>query len=329
MSDSAPHPTVPDPLVLGTRGSTLALWQANFVKSRLEARGHRVTIKTISTRGDEARDTAISEIGDEAVFTKELDHALLSGDIHLAVHSLKDIPSTVPEGIRLAAVGARENPLDAFVPHPSFKGHLHDLPEGATLATASLRRTAQLRTWRPDLEVVSVRGNVDTRLEKLDASNWHGMVLAVAGLLRLGLSARIREHIDPNIMIPAVGQGALGIACAANDDTLADRLHTVLHDEATGHAITAERAFLSEVQGGCQIPMGAWARPSESGELVLDACIAALDGSEHYRGRRSFAPADGEAEARALARELLAEGGAEVLDRILGDRADRGAAFRS
>lgn len=328
MSDSDSGPAVPDPLVLGTRGSTLALWQANYVKSKLEARGHRVLIETISTRGDEARDTAISEIGDEAVFTKELDYALLAGDIHLAVHSLKDIPSTVPEGIQLAAVAERENPLDAFVSHPSFDGHLHDLPEGATLATASLRRTAQLRTWRPDLEVVPVRGNVDTRLDKLDASDWHGMVLAVAGLLRMGLSARIRQRIDPEIMIPAVGQGALGIACAADDPALADRLHTVLHDAAAGYATDAERAFLAEVQGGCQVPMGAWARLTEDHTLEIDACIAALDGSEHYRGQRSCDPEEGPAEARALAQSLLAEGGAEVLDRILGDQVNRASPFR-
>ena len=328
MSDSDSSPAVPDPLILGTRGSTLALWQANFIKSKLEARGHRVSIETISTRGDEERDTAISDIGDEAVFTKELDHALLSGDIHLAVHSLKDIPSTVPDGIQLAAVDGRENPLDAFVAHPSFDGYLHDLPEGATLATATLRRKAQLRTWRPDLEVVPVRGNVDTRLDKLDASDWHGMVLAVAGLHRMGLSPRIRERIDPEIMIPAVGQGALGIACAADVPVLADRLHAVLHDTPVGHATDAERAFLAEVQGGCQVPMGAWARLTDDETLTIDACIAALDGSEHYRGRRSCAPDDGPIEARSLAQALLADGGAEVLDRILEDKVNRASPFR-
>ncbi|MFO8098100.1 MAG: hydroxymethylbilane synthase [Salinibacter sp.] len=328
MSTSAFGSSAPDPLRLGTRGSTLALWQANFVKSRLEAEGHRVAIETISTRGDEARDTAISDIGDEAVFTKELDHALLAGDIHLAVHSLKDIPSTVPEGISLAAVAGRENPLDAFVAHPSFEGTLADLPEGAILATASLRRTAQLRTWRPDLEVVPVRGNVDTRLEKLDASRWHGMVLAVAGLLRLGLSARIRERIDPSIMVPAVGQGALGVACAASNRALARRLRTVLHDGAAGDTTDAERAFLHEVQGGCQVPMGAWARLTEEDDLVIDACIAALDGSEHHRDRRTCAPDDGTTVARALAQDLLAAGGAEILDRILDDQADRASPFR-
>jgi len=324
-----PFMTVPDPLVLGTRSSELALWQANFVKSKLEARGHRVELETITTRGDESQDVPISDIGDEAVFTKELDRALLNGDIHLAVHSLKDIPSTVPEGIVLAAVGAREEPFDAFVAHPSFDGHLEDLPTNATVATASLRRKAQLRTWRPDLEVVPVRGNVDTRLEKLVESDWHGMILAVAGLVRMGLSAHIRDRIDPAIMVPAVGQGALGIACAADHDAIADRLHDVLHDEDTGFATAAERAFLRRVGGGCQVPLGAWARRTDDGGLRLDACIAALDGSEHYRDRRHCAPEDGERVGRELAGVLLQAGGDAILDRILGaSRSPSGPAFR-
>jgi len=311
--------SVPDPLVLGTRSSTLALWQAKFVKSKLEARGHRVDLEPITTRGDESRDVPISEIGDEAVFTKELDRALLAGDIHLAVHSLKDIPSTLPEGITLAAVGARENPYDAFVAHPSFDGQLADLPKGATVATASLRRKAQLRTWRPDIEVVPVRGNVDTRLEKLIESDWDGMILAVAGLVRMGLSAHIRDRIDADIMVPAVGQGALGIACAADHDALAEQLRDVLHDEDTGYATAAERAFLRRVGGGCQVPLGAWARPTDEGDLVIDACIAALDGSEHYRDRRRCAPEEGKIEGRTLATDLLEAGGEAILNRILGE----------
>lgn len=321
--------TVPDPLVLGTRSSQLALWQANFVKSKLEARGHRVELEPITTKGDESQDVPISEIGDEAVFTKELDRALLAGDVHLAVHSLKDIPSTVPDGITLAAVGPREEPFDAFVAHPSFDGHLSDLPMKATVATASLRRKAQLRTWRSDLEVVPVRGNVDTRLDKLVESEWHGMILAVAGLVRMGLSSHIRDRIDPDIMVPAVGQGALGIACAADREGIASRLREVLHDEATGHAATAERAFLRRVGGGCQVPLGAWARLTDDGDLLLDACIASLDGEEQYRGQRRCVPADGADVGRALANDLLDAGGEEVLDRILGEsRQPSGSAFR-
>lgn len=309
---------VHDPLVLGTRGSELALWQANFVRSKLEARGHRVEIQTISTRGDEERDTPISEVG-EAVFTRELDRALLAGDVDFAVHSLKDIPSTVPEGIGLAAIGPRGEPFDAFVAHPSFDGELEALPEGASVATASLRRTAQLRAWRSDLEIVPVRGNVDTRVQKLGESDWHGMILAVAGLLRLGLGVHVREHVSPEIMLPAVGQGALGIACAETNDALRERLHEVLHHAPTGYATTAERAFLREVGAGCQVPLGAWARLDDD-EYVLEACIVALDGSEQYRDQRRFVPEEGVKVGRALAADLLEVGGARILDDVLGDR---------
>jgi hydroxymethylbilane synthase len=311
--------SISDPLVLGTRGSELALRQANTVRSKLEAAGHRVALETITTRGDESTDTPISEIGDEAVFTKELDRALLEGDVDLAVHSLKDIPSTVPSGLALAAIGEREDPLDAFVAHPSFDGHLDDLPDGATVATASLRRTAQLLTWRPDLDVVPVRGNVDTRLEKLAESDWTGMVLAVAGLVRLGLSMHIRDRIDPAIMIPAVGQGALGIACREDQEALQALLRDVLHHDPSGYATSAERAFLREVGGGCQVPLGAWAHLEEDA-LVLDACIAALDGSEHYRDQRRCAPDEGATMGRELARDLLGAGGEHILDEVLGDR---------
>jgi hydroxymethylbilane synthase len=321
--------TIPDPLVLGTRSSKLALWQANYVKSKLEAKGHRVDLEPITTRGDEERDVPISEIGDEAVFTKELDRALLAGDVHLAVHSLKDIPSTVPEGITLAAVGPREEPFDAFVAHPSFDGHLDDLPMKATVATASLRRKAQLRTWRSDLEIVPVRGNVDTRLDKLVESDWDGMVLAVAGLVRMGLSTHIRDRIDSEIMVPAVGQGALGIACAADREGIEHRLHEVLHDEAAGYATAAERAFLKRVGGGCQVPLGAWARLTDDGDLLVEACIAALDGTEHYRDRRRCPPDEGQRAGRELANDLLGAGGDEILDRILGEtRTPSGSAFR-
>jgi hydroxymethylbilane synthase len=320
--------SISDPLVLGTRSSELALRQANAVKSRLEAEGHRVTLRTVTTRGDESQDVPISEIGDEAVFTKELDRALLDGEVDFAVHSLKDIPSTVPDGITLAAVGQRQDPFDAFVAHPSFDGQMEDLPMKATVATASLRRKAQLRTWRPDLQVVPVRGNVDSRIEKLVDSDWDGMVLAVAGLLRMGLTAHIRDRIDPEIMVPAVGQGALGIACPADNQALGNRLSEVLNDDAVAAATAAERAFLRTVGGGCQVPLGAWARIDDDGHLVMDACIAALDGTEHYRDRRSCALDEGERMGRTLATDLLEAGGAAILNRILGEEAVRGAHFR-
>ena len=229
------------------------------------------------------------------------------------------IPSTVPSGLALAAIGERADPRDAFVAHPSFDGSPHDLPEGATVATASLRRTAQLLTWRSDLDVVPVRGNVDTRIEKLAQSDWTGMVLAVAGLARLGLSVHIRDRIDPSLIVPAVGQGALGIACREDQEALRDLLGGALHHNPSGVAADAERAFLRRVGGGCQVPLGAWAR-LEDDALVLDACIAALDGSEHYRDQRRCAPEEGAEMGRELAADLLGMGGDQILDDVLGEQ---------
>ena len=303
------------PLVLGTRGSQLALWQARFVKGQLERAGHDVQLREIATTGDRRQEVPVSEMNDEAVFTKELDRALLAGEIHLAVHSLKDLPSHVPEGLTLAAVSRRASPFDAFVAHPSFAGTLRDLPDGATLATASLRRRAQLKAWRPDLEVVPVRGNVDTRLEKLAEADWHGMILAAAGLRRMDLADHIRESISPDVMVPAVGQGALGIACAKAQEGLRERLREVLHDEATGRCIAAERAFMQAVGGGCQVPTGAWAR-FEDEHLVVSGCIAALDGQPLLREERTVLPEEGEAAGRSLAEVLLDRGGRDILHEI-------------
>ena len=303
---------IPDPIVLGTRGSQLAMWQAHRVKDRVEQAGHPVTLKQITTRGDRVQDVPMSEVGDEALFTKELDRAMLRGEVDIAVHSLKDLPSRIPDGIVLAAVSERANPFDAFVAHPDFDGALETLPEGARIATSSLRRKAQLKAWRPDLHVVPVRGNVDSRLEKLAASDWHGMVLAVAGLARMGMDDAIRTAFPPSIMIPAVGQGALGVTCRAEDTALEQILNRLIHHVATGRAAVAERGFMKQIGGGCHVPTGAWAR-LEKEELVLDACVAALDGSQLYRDRRTCAPGDEEATGAALADELLQAGGAEII----------------
>ena len=303
-------------ITLGTRGSQLALWQANYIKDQLEPAGWAVTVQTIATRGDQVQDVPLSQVGDEALFTKELDRAMLRHDIDVAVHSLKDLPTRLPDGIVLAAVSDRANPFDAFITHPSFDGDLEDLPEGAVIATSSLRRRAQLKAWRPDLEIVPVRGNVDSRLDKLDASEWHAMVLAVAGLLRMDLEHRIRQSFPVEIMIPAVGQGALGITCREEDDALRTSLREALHHNETHVAITAERAFMRQIGGGCQVPTGAWARLNDEGRVVLDGCVAALDGSELYRDRRVVAPSDAAEAGETLATDLLEAGGAEVLDAI-------------
>jgi len=303
-------------LVIGTRGSALALWQARRIQQQLRHHGYDSTLQRISTRGDRVQDVPISEIGDEAVFTKELDRALLDERIDCAVHSLKDLPSRLPEGIALAAVGRRASPFDAFVGHPNRSAVLQELPEGAVVATASLRRRAQLLAWRSDLTVVPVRGNVDSRLETLAESDWHGMVLAVAGLKRLGRGEAIRSVIPADIMVPAVGQGALAITCRTADSELRTLLRGTLHDPDTATAITAERSFMKRIDGGCQVPTGAWARLNAERELVIDGCVAALDGHTAFRIQKTAPLDEAEAVGTELAQELLDAGGAAVLDAI-------------
>lgn len=302
-------------LTLGTRGSKLALWQAHHVQHALQAAGHAVAIQEISTKGDRILDTPLAEIGDKGLFTKELDVALLNGEIQLAVHSLKDLPTQLPPGIALAAVGQRAHPGDALVAHPSFEGALEDLPEGAVLATSSLRRRAQLLAWRSDLTIVPVRGNVPTRIAKLDASDWHGLVLAVAGLERLELTDRIRTIIPYDIVLPAVSQGALGIVCAENDADTRALLRQTLHDEATAAAVLAERALLRRLEGGCQVPIGARGRRKD-GALHLDACVAALDGSRLLHAADHAPPDRAEALGTALAERLLDQGADAILQGI-------------
>jgi hydroxymethylbilane synthase len=303
-------------LILGTRGSALALWQAHHVRDRLREHGHDVELVQIRTTGDRILDVPLAEVGDKGLFTKELDEALLDGRIHLAVHSLKDLQTVLPEGVALAAVSHREEPWDAFVAHPSYSADLASLPVGAVIGTSSLRRQAQLMAWRPDLQVRSVRGNVDTRLTKLDASSWHGLVLAAAGLIRLGFEARIRERFVPEVMLPAVSQGALGIVCAADDGDTWQVLRDVLHDPATSAATAAERAFLRRLEGGCSVPVGAWGRLAEDGRLTLDGCVGAVDGSRLLRGQIEGRSEDAETIGRELAEQLLDRGADAILDAI-------------
>jgi hydroxymethylbilane synthase len=302
-------------LRLGTRGSALALWQARHVRDRLEAAGHPVEIVEITTTGDRILDVPLAEIGDKALFTRELDDAMLAGHIDLAVHSLKDLPTRLPEGITIAAVSEREEPWDAFVAHPRFVGALENLPRGATLATSSLRRAAQLRAWRSDLNIVPVRGNVDTRLRKLDESDWHGMILAAAGLVRLGLRARIRERLPLTIMVPAISQGALGITAAASAVDTCRLLAEVMGDAETHAATSAERAFLRRLEGGCQAPIGAYASIT-GGRIRLEGIVSDLKGERTFRGDSEGVPDESEALGTALAERLLEAGAGDVLREI-------------
>jgi hydroxymethylbilane synthase len=303
-----------DALRIGTRGSALALRQAHLVAAALGVAGHGSEIVTFTTKGDRVLDVPLSDIGSKGLFTEELDRALLDGAIDLAVHSLKDLPTTLPDGLALAAVTEREDARDAFVAHPAFEGALADLPPGAVLATSSLRRRAQLLAWRPDLRVANVRGNVPTRIGKLDAGwtpeegGWHGLVLAAAGLVRLGLDARIRERIAPDVMLPAVGQGALGLVTTADRTALA----AALDHAPTRAATAAERALMRRLEGGCQVPVAAWGRV-DGGRLRLEAAVASVDGARHVRAAAEGPVAEAGALGTALAERLLAAGAEEIL----------------
>jgi len=302
-------------LTIATRGSKLALWQANWVKEALVALtpGLEVTLTVIKTKGDRILDVPLAKFGDKGLFTKEIDRAMLEGGIELAVHSLKDLPSRLEPGITLASVPAREQPWDAWV--SSSYPSLDVVPAGATVLTGSLRRRAQLLAWRPDLEVQDLRGNVQTRLQKIGADGIAGGVLALAGLTRLGLADQARAVLPLDRFVPAVGQGALAITARADDEAslgLARRLE----DHATRVAVEGERGFLFELEGGCQVPLGC-AGALEGDGLHLIGFVASLDGRLMVRGEARGSAAEARALGQGLARELLGRGARPILDAVL------------
>ena len=305
-----------DTIVIGTRSSKLALWQAEYIQSRLEEQypGLKVELKKMTTKGDKILDAPLAKIGGKGLFTKELEMDMLSGGIDLAVHSLKDMPTELPAGLCLTAVTKRFDPGDAVV-SPEFKT-LENLPQGAKVGTSSLRRKAQLLHVRPDLNICDLRGNVNTRLAKLESENFAAIILAVAGLKRLGFGDRITEVLPREMVLPAVGQGALAIETRA-DDTDMRELLAFLNDEATVQCTRAERAFLGRVEGGCQVPVGVYAVPAAQPEhIVVEAVIASLDGQRLYRDKISGKACEAEALGVELAEKLLAAGGEEILQEI-------------
>ena len=308
------------PLHLGTRGSALALLQANWTKAQLEKRwpGLVVELVPIKTTGDKILDVPLAKIGGKGLFTKELDEALLDGRIDLAVHSLKDVPFQLPDGIDFAAIPEREDPRDAFVSNGT---KLQDLPNGARIGTSSLRRQVQLRHRFPALNLVNLRGNVDTRLRKLSEGEFDGIILAAAGLKRLGHEQRITQILDDDIMVSAVGQGALGIVCRANDDATRRTL-AVLDHQPTRLAVTAERGLLRALGGSCQVPVAGKAR-IEGSQLTIKGLIASLDGTrviaEEMRGLVGEANKLG----LELGQKLLSMGAGEILAEIAQYGADR------
>ena len=312
--DEAPRTS----LVCATRASALAMWQTRHVGARLARAGIVSTVLQISTKGDRVQDRSLAALGTDSIFVKELELALREKQADFAVHSCKDLPSSLPEDMTLAAIGPREDPRDAFCSERFAS--LEELPPGALVGTSSPRRRAQLQAARPDLHFEIIRGNVDTRLRKLRDGEFDAILLAAAGLKRLGLSATYTVPLAVDVVIPAVGQGALAIETRAGDGDLAARLHAELADPATELAVRAERAFLRTLRGGCQAPVGAHATFAD-GTLAMNAVIAAPDGSQLVRGgfvERVATPEEGEALAEALAKKLLADGGAAILDAALG-----------
>lgn len=303
-------------LRIGTRGSALALWQANHVRERLrELHGVEAEIVRIRTSGDRFAAAPIAQIGAEGgakgVFIKEIEDALVDGSVDLAVHSMKDVPAETAKGLAFAAITKREDPRDCLIAHTGAS--LAKLPQGARIGTSSLRRQAQLRRFRRDLEVRDLRGNVDTRLKKVAAGEFDAIVLALAGVRRLGEAGRVTEVLDAGVMLPAVGQGALGIEARANDAD-AMKLAGALDDAETRSCVEAERALLRRLEGGCQAPLGAWAR-WEGGEMRIEACVLSADGRECIRGERRGAAAEAKAMGEKLGEELI-EGGADKILRM-------------
>jgi hydroxymethylbilane synthase len=298
---------------IGTRGSALARWQAEFVRSALAKHGIPAELVIIRTSGDRDRQSSLRVIGGKGVFTKELEDALLEERIDLAVHSMKDMPTTLPAGLEISAICEREDVRDALISRGGLK--LDQLPRGARIGTSSLRRQTQLRHYRRDFEMVDMRGNVDTRLAKLEQGDYDAIVLAKAGLDRLGRAKQISEIVPTEICLPAAGQGAIGIESRKRDAEFSDGVRKLNHSPSQ-LAVEAERAVLTELEGGCQVPIGAWAR-LESGSLRIDACVLSADGSESIRECRTGSLDKAKELGRSVAAALL-EGGADRLLRLAG-----------
>lgn len=300
-----------DTLKIATRGSKLALWQANHVKRTLEAArpGLRVELLPIKTRGDKITDRPLAAIGGKALFVKEIQQALLDGDADVAVHSMKDVPAEPAPGLHMAAISERADPRDALCTRDG--GGLDTLPHGARLGTASMRRQCQLLAARPDLVVESLRGNVPTRLGRLDDGTFDAIVLAAAGLDRLGFAERVSQRLPIEVSLPAVGQGVLGIETRDDAGEVIELVRAALHDDATGPRVVAERAFLAGVGGSCQTPLAGYATGDETIELA--ALVGSPDGRTILRETQRAPRAEAEALGRRVAEALLGRGAAEII----------------
>lgn len=298
-------------LKIATRQSPLALWQAEHIRARLESLhpGLTVELVTFVTQGDKILDTPLAKIGGKGLFVKELEAALLDGRADLAVHSMKDVPMQLPEGLDLAVICEREDPFDAFVSNHYQK--FEDLPQGAKLGTSSLRRKSQILKQRPDLEVIDLRGNVGTRLSKLDAGQYDAIILASAGLKRLGLTERIRHTLSAEVSLPAVGQGALGLECRSEDQAVLDLILPLMHQESNA-CVRAERAFNAYLEGGCQVPIAGYATLAAD-QLQLEGRVGSVDGTTLLRATVQGTSDQAEELGVKLAKALLDQGAGELL----------------
>ena len=298
-------------LKIATRQSPLALWQAEHIRARLEAMHADLTVELVTfvTQGDKILDTPLAKIGGKGLFVKELEAALMDGRADLAVHSMKDVPMALPEGLSLAVICEREDPLDAFV--SNHYASFADLPQGAKVGTSSLRRKCQILKARTDLEIIDLRGNVGTRLSKLDDGQYDAIILASAGLKRLGLAERIRHTIQPAVSLPAVGQGALGLECRSQDQAVLDLILPLMHAE-TNVCVRAERAFNAYLEGGCQVPIAGYAT-LQNGQLQIEGRVGSVDGQTILKAVQYGAPEQAEMLGEELAKALLAQGAGELL----------------
>ena len=298
-------------LKIATRQSPLALWQAEHIRDRLESlhQGLKVELVTFVTQGDKILDTPLAKIGGKGLFVKELEAALLDGRADLAVHSMKDVPMSLPQGLELAVICEREDPFDAFVSNQYAK--FEDLPQGAKLGTSSLRRKSQILKQRPDLNVIDLRGNVGTRLSKLDDGQYDAIILASAGLKRLGLQQRILHTLAPELSLPAVGQGALGLECRSNDQDVLDLILPLMHNE-TNVCVRAERAFNAYLEGGCQVPIAGFATLNQD-TLSVEGRVGSVDGSTLLKATVKGHPDHAVQLGEQLAQKLLDQGAGDLL----------------
>jgi len=329
---------VKNKIIIGTRGSKLALWQAEWIKSELQKLnpGLEIELNKIKTTGDKILDVPLAKVGGKGLFVKEIEEALLRNEADIAVHSMKDVPTEFPDGLHLTVITKREDPRDAFITSATVRQcdsatkiktniirSFKDLPKGATIGTSSIRRSCQLLSIRPDLKIEQLRGNLDTRLRKLDEGQFDAIILAAAGVKRLGWAERITEILEPEISLPAIGQGAVGIECRINDEFINNLIAPLKHTETSVCVIT-ERVFLKKLEGGCQVPIAAYARiepqdtEKDSSALIMDGLVGSVSGDRIVKGRIEGTPENAESLGIKLAEDLLSKGAKEMLDEVYG-----------